>query len=123
MCIDLNEWFCFGYDPATVILHDNGKGNGFLERICTKGSNNCRQDLYAAQGRASVGHGTVERIKRSSEDSYDEDGKYKRIKSTNHRSKTAVEAYALMVSQPFPLDDHYISTYFSFLFLFREPLS
>jgi hypothetical protein len=41
MCNDLKDRFGIGYDPATVILHDNGKGNGFLEKICTKGSNNC----------------------------------------------------------------------------------
>lgn len=109
MCNDLKDLFGIGYDPETVILHDNGKGNGFLEKICTKANNNARQDLYAAQGRASVGLGKVDRIKRRSEDAYEND-KYIRINSVKHRSKMALDTDALMVSHPCPLDDQNIST-------------
>jgi hypothetical protein len=119
-CTSTNSTRLHSIITNSTQFHTNSTGNGFLEKICTKANNNARQDLYAAQGRASVGLGKVDRIKRRSEDAYEND-KYIRINSVKHRSKMALDTDALMVSHPCPLDDQNISTEFSFLF--REPPS
>ena len=49
------EHFGIKYDPATVQAHENGKDNGFCEKVITKVLCNCCADLCSAQGRANCG--------------------------------------------------------------------
>lgn len=77
MTDEMMQHFGIRYDEKTIKIHENGKGNGFFEKIVTKGLCNVRADLRSAQGRANVGV-AVPRIKRSQEDAYDYDGKYMR---------------------------------------------
>ena len=78
------ERFGIKYDPATVQAHENGKGNGFYEKIITKALCNCRADLRSAQGRANCGFAS-KRIRRNAEEAYDSEGRYirKKNKSVN----------------------------------------
>ena len=74
---EISERFGIQYDPSTVKAHENGKGNGFIEKIITKGLCNVRADLRSAQGRANIGY-AAPRIKRDPQDAYDNNGNYKR---------------------------------------------
>lgn len=73
------ERFGIGYDLETVRTHENGRGNGFYEKITTKALCNLRADLRAAQGRANRGF-AVPRIRRNADDAYDDEGRYIRKK-------------------------------------------
>ncbi len=75
------ERFGIKYDPSTVQAHENGKGNGFYEKIITKALCNCRQDLHSAQGRANCGF-IGKRMHRNAEEAYNGEGKYVRKKPT-----------------------------------------
>lgn len=77
---EMMDRFGIGYDPHTIKSHENGKGNGFYEKIITKALCNARADLRSAQGRASLGASSYHRIKRDSNDAYDNDGRYLRKK-------------------------------------------
>jgi hypothetical protein len=80
MAMDLSEIFGLGYDPDTINAHTNNKGNGFLEKACTKALNNVRMDLRAIRDRANS-NGPAPRIKRPTEEASNEAGVYKRIKT------------------------------------------
>jgi hypothetical protein len=54
MTHELIECFGISYDPTTIKVHKNRKGNGFLEKIITKALNNVRADVRAMLGRAST---------------------------------------------------------------------
>lgn len=77
---DMMARFGIRYDPKTVKAYENGKGNGFFEKIITKSLCNARADLRSAQGRASLGSASYQRIKRDNKEAYDDDGKYMRKK-------------------------------------------
>jgi hypothetical protein len=79
MAIDLSDLFGIEYDPKTVNPHSNNKGNGFMEKLCTKALNNVRMDLRAIRDRSNP-CGPAPRIKRSNDEAYGRDGKYKRKK-------------------------------------------
>jgi hypothetical protein len=79
MAHELMDLFGIEYDRKTVNKHSNSKGNGFLEKICTKALQNVRQDLRGVRDRARTGN-AAPRIKRAKDQCYDNDGKYQRKK-------------------------------------------
>ena len=79
MAHELMDTFGIRYDPTTVNPHSNNKGNGFMEKICTKALQNVRQDLRAIRDRARIGN-PAPRIKRSKDDCHDKKGRYIRRK-------------------------------------------
>lgn len=81
MAHELMEVFGITYDPSTVRPHSNNKGNGFLEKICTKALQNVRSDIRAIRDRARVGN-PAPRIRRSKEECHDKRGRY--IRRRNH---------------------------------------
>jgi hypothetical protein len=79
LSVDMREKFGIEYDPKTVRVHKNRKGNGFIEKIITRAVCNMRQDLHGANERAEA-EVPAPRVKRSAEEAYADDGTYDRAR-------------------------------------------
>ena len=79
LAIEMRQKFGLDYDQRTIRVHKNRKGNGFIEKVISRGVCNQRQDLYGANARAEADV-VAPRKKRQKEVAY-AGGTYDRIRN------------------------------------------